>query len=59
MKNNQVTIGAIVAKGAADKEGTLRTGDELLTVDGQKVTRMGHNQVEYRSSLFHIKIATL
>ncbi|XP_076824351.1 membrane-associated guanylate kinase, WW and PDZ domain-containing protein 3-like isoform X2 [Clavelina lepadiformis] len=44
-QDETVTIGAIVAKGAADKEGTLRTGDELLTVDGQKVTRMGHNQV--------------
>nr|CAB3263597.1 membrane-associated guanylate kinase, WW and PDZ domain-containing protein 2 [Phallusia mammillata] len=44
-QDESVTIGAIVPDGAADKEGTLRSGDELLTVDGQKVTRMGHNQV--------------
>uniref|UniRef100_H2Y275 Uncharacterized protein n=1 Tax=Ciona intestinalis TaxID=7719 RepID=H2Y275_CIOIN len=44
-QDESVTIGQIVKSGAADKEGTLRTGDELLTVDGKKVTRIGHNQV--------------
>uniref|UniRef100_H2ZDG5 PDZ domain-containing protein n=1 Tax=Ciona savignyi TaxID=51511 RepID=H2ZDG5_CIOSA len=44
-QDETVTIGQIVKGGAADREGTLRTGDELLTVDGKKVTRIGHNQV--------------
>ena len=43
--NLQVTIGAIVPGGAAEKEGTLKSGDRLLTVDGKRVTRLGHNEV--------------
>jgi len=42
---DDVTIGAIVPGGAAEKEGTLKSGDRLLTVDGKRVTRLGHNEV--------------
>ena len=41
----QVKIGAITQGGAADREGTLVSGDRLLTVDGKPVARIGHNEV--------------
>nr|XP_039270672.1 membrane-associated guanylate kinase, WW and PDZ domain-containing protein 2-like [Styela clava] len=43
--DEKVTIGAIVAGGAAEQEGSLRMGDELLSVDGESVVGIGHSQV--------------
>lgn len=41
----QVYIGAIVPLGAAEKEGHLRAGDELIAIDGVVVKGRPHKQV--------------
>lgn len=41
----QVSIGHIVPGGAADVDGRLRTGDEILSVDGQSVVHTSHHHV--------------
>ena len=41
----QVSIGHIVPGGAADMDGRLRTGDEILCVDGQSVVHTSHHHV--------------
>ncbi|CAL8382044.1 unnamed protein product [Boreogadus saida] len=41
----QVYIGAIVANGAAEKDGRLRAGDELIGIDGVIVKGRSHKQV--------------
>ncbi|XP_056293746.1 membrane-associated guanylate kinase, WW and PDZ domain-containing protein 3-like isoform X2 [Pseudoliparis swirei] len=41
----QVYIGAIVANGAAEKDGHLRAGDELIGIDGVMVKGRSHKQV--------------
>lgn len=41
----QVYIGAIVPLGAAEKDGRLRAGDELLCIDGVTVKGKSHKQV--------------
>lgn len=41
----QVYIGAIVPNGAAEKEGRLRAGDELIGIDGVMVKGRSHKQV--------------
>uniref|UniRef100_A0A8D3A3I6 Membrane-associated guanylate kinase, WW and PDZ domain-containing protein 3 n=1 Tax=Scophthalmus maximus TaxID=52904 RepID=A0A8D3A3I6_SCOMX len=41
----QVYIGAIVASGAAEKDGRLRAGDELIGIDGVMVKGRSHKQV--------------
>lgn len=41
----QVYIGAIVANGAAEKDGRLRAGDELIGIDGVMVKGRSHKQV--------------
>ncbi|XP_061908747.1 membrane-associated guanylate kinase, WW and PDZ domain-containing protein 3a isoform X2 [Entelurus aequoreus] len=41
----QVYIGAIVPLGAAEKDGRLRAGDELLCIDGVPVKAKSHKQV--------------
>ena len=43
--NQKTTIGEIVANGSAAEEGTLRSGDELVSVDGVYVQGMGHGQI--------------
>uniref|UniRef100_G3NLU6 Membrane-associated guanylate kinase, WW and PDZ domain-containing protein 3 n=1 Tax=Gasterosteus aculeatus aculeatus TaxID=481459 RepID=G3NLU6_GASAC len=40
-----VYIGAIVANGAAEKDGRLRAGDELIGIDGVMVKGRSHKQV--------------
>lgn len=42
---SQVAVGHIVPGGAADLDGRLRTGDELLSVDGCTVVKASHRQV--------------
>ncbi|KAM9409757.1 membrane-associated guanylate kinase, WW and PDZ domain-containing protein 3 [Pholidichthys leucotaenia] len=41
----QVYIGAIVANGAAEKDGRLRAGDELIGIDGVMVKGRTHKEV--------------
>ncbi|KAM6928054.1 membrane-associated guanylate kinase, WW and PDZ domain-containing protein 3 [Xenentodon cancila] len=41
----QVYIGAIVPNGAAEKDGRLRAGDELIGIDGVMVKGRSHKQV--------------
>ncbi|XP_056887342.1 membrane-associated guanylate kinase, WW and PDZ domain-containing protein 3 isoform X3 [Takifugu flavidus] len=41
----QVYIGAIVPNGAAEKDGQLRAGDELIGIDGVMVKGRSHKQV--------------
>ncbi|KAM8914364.1 membrane-associated guanylate kinase, WW and PDZ domain-containing protein 3 isoform 2-T2 [Spinachia spinachia] len=41
----QVYIGAIVPHGAAEKDGRLRAGDELIGIDGVMVKGRSHKQV--------------
>ena len=41
----QVYIGAIVPLGAAERDGRLRAGDELICIDGAPVTGCSHKQV--------------
>ncbi|KAG7326528.1 hypothetical protein KOW79_009929 [Hemibagrus wyckioides] len=40
-----VYIGAIIAQGAAEKDGRLRAGDELMAIDGITVRGKSHKQV--------------
>ncbi|XP_056606175.1 membrane-associated guanylate kinase, WW and PDZ domain-containing protein 3 isoform X2 [Triplophysa dalaica] len=40
-----VYIGAIIPQGAAEKEGRLRAGDELIGIDGIQVKGKSHKQV--------------
>ncbi|XP_038068865.1 membrane-associated guanylate kinase, WW and PDZ domain-containing protein 2-like isoform X3 [Patiria miniata] len=44
-EQSQVAIGNIVPNGAADLDGRLITGDELLYIDGQSVIRSSHQEV--------------
>lgn len=41
----QVYIGAIIPQGAAEKDGRLRAGDELMAIDGITVIGKSHKQV--------------
>jgi len=41
----QLTVGEIVDGGAAAKEGSLQTGDQLLSIDNTQVNALKHNQV--------------
>lgn len=41
----QVSIGHIVPGGAADIDGRLKTGDEILFVDGHSVANASHHTV--------------
>lgn len=41
----QVSIGHIVPGGAADLDGRLCTGDEMMSVDGQSVINTSHHHV--------------
>uniref|UniRef100_A0AAY5EH58 PDZ domain-containing protein n=1 Tax=Electrophorus electricus TaxID=8005 RepID=A0AAY5EH58_ELEEL len=40
-----VYIGAIIRQGAAEKDGRLRAGDELMAIDGITVKGKSHKQV--------------
>lgn len=44
-EGSQVSIGHIVPGGAADLDGRLRTGDEILAVDGMSVVHTSHHHV--------------
>ncbi|XP_022098368.1 membrane-associated guanylate kinase, WW and PDZ domain-containing protein 2-like isoform X2 [Acanthaster planci] len=44
-EQSQVAIGNIVPNGAADLDGRLVTGDELLYIDGQSVIGSSHQEV--------------
>lgn len=41
----KVYIGAIIPQGAAEKDGRLRAGDELMAIDGITVRGKSHKQV--------------
>lgn len=41
----QVAVGTIVEGGAADREGRLKMGDEILCVDGHSVVGASHHTV--------------
>ena len=41
----QVSVGHIVTGGAAEVDGRLRTGDEIIYVDGQSVIGCSHHKV--------------
>ena len=41
----QISVGAIVPGGAADTEGSLQTGDLILSIDSKKVPDLTHHQV--------------
>lgn len=41
----QVSIGHIVPGGAADQDGTVMTGDEIICVDGEVVIGSSHHRV--------------
>ena len=41
----QLTVGEIVAGGAAAVEGSLETGDQLISIDDTQVDTLKHNQV--------------
>lgn len=42
---SQVAVGHIVAGGAADMDGRIRSGDEIVSVDGYSVLKASHRQV--------------
>ncbi|CAG9855534.1 unnamed protein product [Phyllotreta striolata] len=42
---SQVAVGHIVAGGAADVDGRIRSGDEIVSVDGYSVIKASHRQV--------------
>ncbi|KAF5283430.1 hypothetical protein FQA39_LY04806 [Lamprigera yunnana] len=42
---SQVAVGHIVARGAADLDGRIRSGDEIVDVDGYSVLKASHGQV--------------
>nr|CAI5831497.1 unnamed protein product [Callosobruchus analis] len=42
---SQVAVGHIVAGGAADLDGRIRTGDEIVSVEGYSVLKASHRQV--------------
>ena len=44
-EGSQVSIGHIVPGGAADLDGRLHTGDEIIYVDGQQVIGSSHHHV--------------
>ncbi|XP_026277849.2 membrane-associated guanylate kinase, WW and PDZ domain-containing protein 1 isoform X2 [Frankliniella occidentalis] len=44
-EGSQVSIGHIVPGGAADLDGRLCTGDEMMSVDGQSVINTSHHHV--------------
>ncbi|XP_022651870.1 uncharacterized protein LOC111246474 isoform X2 [Varroa destructor] len=44
-EGSQVTIGHIVPGGAADVDGSIQTGDEILSVDGHSVANASHHHV--------------
>ncbi|OQR75924.1 membrane-associated guanylate kinase, partial [Tropilaelaps mercedesae] len=44
-EGSQVTIGHIVPGGAADLDGSIQTGDEILSVDGHSVANASHHHV--------------
>ena len=44
-EGSQVSIGHIVPGGAADLDGRLRTGDEILAVDMMSVVHTSHHHV--------------
>lgn len=44
-EGSQVAVGHIVPGGAADLDGRINTGDEILSVDGHSVLKASHHQV--------------
>ena len=44
-EGSQVSIGHIVEGGAAEVDGRLRSGDEIVSVDNQPVLNSSHHQV--------------
>lgn len=44
-EGSQAAIGHIVPGGAADLDGRINTGDEILSVDGHSVVKASHHQV--------------
>lgn len=42
---HKVYIGAVIPQGAAEKDGCLRAGDELMAIDGITVRGKSHKQV--------------
>jgi C-terminal processing protease CtpA/Prc len=44
-EGSQVTVGHIVPDGAADKDGHITTGDEILNINGVNVENASHHRV--------------
>lgn len=44
-EGSQVAVGHVVPGGAADLDGRINTGDEILSVDGHSVLKASHHQV--------------
>ena len=54
-EGSQVSIGHIVPGGAADLDGRLFSGDEIVAVDGAAVLNTSHHQVRiYRTAVLTV-----
>lgn len=60
LDSSQVSIGHIVPGGAADTDGRLFSGDEIVAVDGSAVLNVSHHEVvSYMGQAAHTGRVTL